>query len=423
VGEATKPFHPLESNPKGAYFMSNDSSASLPTSADFLDSAKQIQNRLVDLRRRIHAEPELGLDLPETRAKVLADLEDLDLEIQLHEKSSGIIAILRGARPGRRILLRGDMDALPMPEDTGLPFRSKSSDRMHACGHDAHTAMLAGAARILADRRDSLAGEVVFMFQPGEEGYCGANVMLTEGMPEIDAAFAIHISPLIPTGRIGTRPGAIMASNDDFTIQLRGRGGHASMPHDCIDPVPIACEIVQALQTFVTREIPATDPGVLTVTQLHAGTTNNVIADSVSIGGTMRALSERTRALMLEGLPRIAKGIAEAHRASAEIQLAPGYPVVVNDADFEAFARNVVADLLGPNAVLALDAPVMGAEDFSYVLQQTPGAMMFLGVRPPGTKNPAPCHSSQMMLDEEAMALGTALHAAVATRFLADAGC
>jgi len=243
--------------------------------------------------------------------------------------------------------------------------------------------------------------------------------MLAEGMPEVDAAFAMHISPLIPTGMIGTKPGAIMASNDDFKIEIQGRGGHASMPHDCIDPVPIACEIVQALQSFVTREIPATDPGVLTVAQLHAGTTNNVIADSVSIGGTMRALSERTRTIMLEGLPRIVKGIAEAHRATAELYLAAGYPVVVNDADFESFARDVAADLLGPQAVLALDVPVMGAEDFSYVLERVPGAMVFLGVRPPGTKRPAPCHSSQMKLDEEAMALGTALYASVATRFLA----
>ena len=403
--------------------MSKNSSSDFPTPADFLDAAKRIQPRLVELRRRIHEEPELGLDLPETRSKVLAELHDLDLEIQLHRKSSGIIAVLRGARSGGRVLLRGDMDALPMPEGTALPFRSKFPDRMHACGHDAHTSMLAGAARILAERREALCGEIVFMFQPGEEGYGGANVMLAEGIPEIDAAFAMHISPLIPLGMIGTKPGAIMASNDDFEIVIQGRGGHASMPHDCIDPVPIACEIVQALQTFVTREIPATDPGVLTVTQLHAGTTMNVIADSVSIGGTMRALSERTRAIMLEGLPRIAEGIARTHRATAEIRLAAGYPVVVNDADFEAFTRDVAADLLGPRAVLALDVPVMGAEDFSYVLQKAPGAMVFLGVRPPGTKPPAPCHSSPMMLDEEAMALGTALHASVATRFLADFAC
>ena len=192
------------------------------------------------------------------------------------------------------------------------------------------------------------------------------------------------------------------------------------MPHDCIDPVPIACEIVQALQTFITREIPATDPGVLTVTQLHAGTTNNVIADSVSISGTMRALSDRTRSIMLEGLPRIAEGVARTHRAKALVDITSGYPVLVNDAGFESFARDVITDLLGSNGVLPLPDPIMGAEDFAYVLERTPGAMVMLGVRPPGTKHPAPCHSSQMMLDEDAMPLGVALHASIATRFLAE---
>jgi hippurate hydrolase len=393
---------------------------SKPALGGFLDAARAMQPRLIDLRRRIHREPELGLDTPATRSKILADLADLDLDVQLHEKSSGIVATLRGARPGRRVLLRGDIDALPMPEDTGLPFCSIHPDRMHACGHDAHTSMLAGAARLLASRRESIAGEVVFMFQPGEEGQGGAAVMLREGMPEVDGAFAMHVAPQIPTGMIGTRPGAIMASTDEFEVEVRGRGGHASMPHDCIDPIPIASEIVQALQSFVTREIPVTDPGVVTVTRFHAGTAMNVIADSVLLAGTMRALSERTRARLLEGFPRIVEGIAKAHRAEAKIDLLPGYPVTVNDDSFEAFARTVASDLLGPESILPLPAPVMGAEDFSYVLQRFPGAMVLLGVRPPGTQHPAPCHSSQMMLDEDAMALGVALHAAIATRFLAN---
>jgi len=399
--------------------MSDDLDSRAPLEP-FLKEAKRLQPRLVDLRRSIHAEPELGLETPATRAKILDDLEDLDLELTLHEKTSGIVATLHGAQPGKRLLLRGDMDALPMPEDTGLPFRSKHADRMHACGHDAHVAMLAGAARLLATRRDDLSGEIVFMFQPGEESYGGAEFMLAEGMPEVDAAFAMHVAPQIPTGMVGTKPGAIMASYDDFEIEVRGRGGHASMPHDCIDPIPVACEIVQALQSFVTRQIPATDPGVLTVAQFHAGTTNNVIASTVQLTGTMRALSDKTRALMIEGLPRITEGIARAHNAEATIEIDSGYPVLVNDGDFESFARDVVGDLLGDQAVLALPTPIMGAEDFSYVLNRVPGAMVLLGVRPPGTSEPAPCHSSRMMLDEEAMALGAALHASIATRFLSS---
>ncbi|MBJ21866.1 MAG: amidohydrolase [bacterium] len=384
-----------------------------------LEEAKHLHPRVVDLRRRIHEDPELGLETPATRTKILDDLADLDLGIALHAKTSGIVATLRGGRPGKRLLLRGDMDALPIPEETDLPFRSRHADRMHACGHDAHVAMLAGAARLLCARRDELAGEIVFMFQPGEESYGGAEIMLAEGMPTVDAAFAMHVAPQIPTGMVGTKPGAIMASFDDFEIEVRGRGGHASMPHDCIDPIPIACEIVQALQSFVTRQIPATDPGVLTIAQFHAGTTNNVIADRVALSGTMRALSDKTRASMIEGVPRIAEGIARTHNAEARVEISGGYPVLVNDLDFESFARGVAGELLGEHTIIALPTAIMGTEDFSYVLGRAPGVMLLLGVRPPGMENPAPCHSSQMMLDEEAMVLGTALHASVATRFLA----
>lgn len=384
-----------------------------------LARARALAPRIVDLRRRIHEEPELGLETPATREKILAELADLDLEIDLHAETSGVVATLRGGRSGRSVLLRGDMDALPMPEQTGLPFASRHPDRMHACGHDAHVAMLTGAARLLAEDRASLAGDVIFMFQPGEEAFGGAEVMLREGMPDFDAAFALHVSPLIPTGRVGTKPGAFMASYDDFEIEVVGRGGHASMPHDCIDPIPIASEIVQAMQSFVTRRVPATDPGVVTFAQIHGGTTNNVIADSVHLTGTMRALSDRTRALLVDALPRIAEGVARTHEAEARVALSPGYPVVVNDAGFEAFAREAVEDLLGERGVVAMPQPVMGAEDFAYVLQRGPGAMMFLGVRPPQTKDPAPCHSSRMLLDEAAMPIGVALHASVARRYLA----
>jgi len=390
-----------------------------PEAAGFLDEAKALEPRLVDLRRRIHEEPELGLETPATRQKILDELADLELEVTLHEETSGIVATLRGGQPGRRVLLRGDMDALPMPEETGLAFASRHEGRMHACGHDAHVAMLAGAARLLAGRRDSLAGEVVFMFQPGEELFGGAEIMLREGMPRFDAAFALHVSPQIRTGRVASRPGAMMASFDDFEIEVRGRGGHASMPSDCIDPIPIAAEIILALQSFVTRQIPATDPGVLTVSQVHGGTTNNVIPDVVRLTGTMRALSDRTRAMMIEALPRITEGIAATHQAKAIVEIQGGYPVVMNDPEFESFARETAAELLGERGPVVLPSAVMGAEDFSYVLHEAPGAMMLLGVRGPGDEDPAPCHSSRMTLDEGAMAIGAALHATVATRFLA----
>ncbi len=386
--------------------------------SELLEAARKLQPEVVALRRAIHAEPELGLENPATRAKLLELLDGLPLDIALHQKSSGVVATLRGARPGKRILLRADTDALPMPEDNELAFRSRHSGVMHACGHDAHTAMLAGAARLLCAQRERLEGEVVFMFQPGEEGFAGAQVMLDEGMPRADAAFAIHITPLIPSGMIGTRPGALLASADFFQITVKGKGGHGSMPHDCRDPIPAAGEITTALQTFVTREIPVSDPVVITVTRIAGGTTTNVIPETVVLEGTIRALSERSRARAHAGLERVARGIAQAHGVEALVQLNRGYPVTVNDARFEAFSQHVARELLGERGVIEFDAPVMGAEDFSFVLQRAPGAMVFLGLRPPGAPEPAPCHSNRMMIDEEGMAYGVALHAAVALRWL-----
>ena len=386
--------------------------------AALLEAAKKLQPEVTALRRAIHQEPELGLQNPSTRAKLLARLAGLPLEIALHAKSSGVVATLRGSRPGKRILLRADTDALPMPEDNELAFRSQRPGAMHACGHDAHTAMLAGAARLLSQQRETIAGEVAFMFQPGEEGFAGARVMLEEGIPQPDAAFAIHITPLIPSGMIGTRPGALLASADFFSITIKGKGGHASMPHDCRDPIPAAGEITTALQTFVTREIPVSDPVVITVTRIAGGTTGNVIPETVELQGTIRALSERSRTKAHEGLLRVAKGIASAHGVDASVVLERGYPVTVNDAKFEEFSQQVARELLGARGVIEFESPVMGAEDFSYVLQRTPGAMVFLGLRPPDAKDPAPCHSNRMLIDEDGMAYGVALHAAIALRFL-----
>ena len=386
--------------------------------AALLEAAKKLQPEVTALRRAIHQEPELGLQNPSTRAKLLARLAGLPLEIALHAKSSGVVATLRGSRPGKRILLRADTDALPMPEDNELAFRSQRPGAMHACGHDAHTAMLAGAARLLSQQRETIAGEVAFMFQPGEEGFAGARVMLEEGIPQPDAAFAIHITPLIPSGMIGTRPGALLASADFFSITIKGKGGHASMPHDCRDPIPAAGEITTALQTFVTREIPVSDPVVITVTRIAGGTTGNVIPETVELQGTIRALSERSRTKAHEGLLRVAKGIASAHGVDANVVLERGYPVTVNDAKFEEFSQQVARELLGARGVIEFESPVMGAEDFSYVLQRTPGAMVFLGLRPPDAKDPAPCHSNRMLIDEDGMAYGVALHAAIALRFL-----
>jgi amidohydrolase len=389
---------------------------------DLLASARELLPELVGLRRALHRHPELGLDLPLTQAAVLSALDDLGLEVRTGEGLSSIVADLEGGRPGPTILLRGDMDALPMPEDTGLEFASEVDGAMHACGHDAHTAMLVGAARLLAASRDELAGNVRFMFQPGEEGDGGAELMIDQGVLHgVDAAFALHVAPNVPAGIVAWKPGPAMASADVIEITVTGRGGHASTPHWAADPVPVACEIVIALQTMLTRTVDVFDPAVVTIAKIRAGTTDNVIPETAHLTGTMRAVSEATRHAMWERIGRVADGVAAAHDCTAELAVHQGYPVTVNDRAFAAFAAGVVDDRLGAGRSYEMATPVMGAEDFSYVLQRVPGAMLFLGVCPPDDPDPfsAPaCHSNRMVLHEDVMADGVALHAGVAAAFL-----
>ncbi len=396
------------------------------------EEARDLLDDLTQLRRRLHRWPEVGNHLPLTREAVLEAIEGLPLDLTLHESTSGIAAMLTGGRPGPTILLRGDMDALPMPEDTGLDFSSNVDNVMHACGHDTHTSMLVGAARLLAARQADLAGRVLFMFQPGEEGHHGARYMLDEGLLDVGVhpldgspspvtgAFAMHITSSSPLGYVATRPGPCMASSDTMRITVTGRGGHASEPHRALDPIPVACEIVQALQTMVTRRIDVFDPSIVTVSKITAGTTSNVIPETAEILGTIRAVSERTRSRVHDGIRRVAEGVAAAHDAGVEVEVNLGYPVTVNGGSFTEFSMDVARDLLGNDKVVRLPNPVMGAEDFSYVIEQVPGTMMFLGGTPldRNLAGVAPNHSNRVFFDEHAMVDGTAMYAAVALRHL-----
>jgi amidohydrolase len=393
-----------------------------PKAGDWRALAEKLQPDTIALRRAIHAEPELGLSNPKTTAKVKAALKGLPLELREGKSTTGIVAVLKGAKPGRTVLLRGDMDALPMPEDIETPFKSKTPGIMHACGHDSHTAMLASAAKALCGAREKLAGTIYFMFQPGEEGHHGARFMIEDGLldPLPDAAFALHIMPNGPAGVFASRPGTLLASDDTLTITVRGRGGHASMPHDAVDPIPIACEIVTALNTAVTRRISAHDPVVLTIARITAGSTSNVIPETAELYGTLRSVSETSRAAAHAMIQRVAGHVALAHQAHAEIEIKAGFPVTVCDPRAVAFAQQTIQDVHGVAAWRTMPSPVMGAEDFSYVLQKAPGAMLFLGVCPDGQdwRTACPCHSNKMELNEAIMAHGVAAHCAIAERFL-----
>jgi amidohydrolase len=387
------------------------------------EQARRLQPRTVALRRTLHRTPELGLSLPRTCDALLAELADLPLQVHRGRSVTSVVAVLEGARPGATVLLRADMDALPMQEDSGLPFRSQVDGAMHACGHDTHVAMLATAARMLAGRREQLAGRVVLMFQPGEEGFHGARHMIDEGLLDRHGpggrptcAFALHISATLPSGELHTRPGPLMAAADVIRVRVTGRGGHASAPHDALDPVPAAAAMVGALQTALTRRVDAQHAAVLTVAKILAGTTDNVIPESATLEGTLRTLSEPVRALLHEEIRRVCRHTALAHGCSAAVEIEPGYPVTVNDETAARRMTDVAGEVLGRPRVAAMPAPIMGAEDFSYVLQRVPGALGFLGACPPRV-DPAtapPNHSNRVVFDEAAMPAGAALYAALA---------
>lgn len=394
--------------------------------AELLAAAGAMAAELAVLRHDLHRVPELGLDLPDTQALVLDALAPLDLEVTTGRGLRSVTAVVRGARPGPAVLLRGDMDALPVTEDTGEPFTSERPGVMHACGHDLHVAGLVGAARLLAARRADWSGSVVLMFQPGEEGDHGARLMIEEGVLDaagerVVAAYGLHVvSAEIPVGVVTARPGTYYAAADQLFVTVNGRGGHSSMPHLAADPVPVAAEITLALQTVVTRQWDAMDPVVVTVGRIAAGTVDNVIPATAELAATVRTFSREAHAAVPDLLVRAAERIAQAHGMTASVEYVRGYPTLVNDAAEVARAERVVGEL-GLSYVTAA-VPVTGAEDFSYVLEQVPGAYVTLGATPVGVE-PAGApynHSGRARFADEALPQGAALLAALALDRLAQ---
>lgn len=374
---------------------------------------------LVVLRRDLHRRPEIGLHLPGTQARVLAELDGLGLEITLGDGLSSVVAVLRGVHPGPAVLLRADMDALPVTEDSGEPFTSEVEGAMHACGHDLHVAALVGAARLLTARRAQLAGSVVLMFQPGEEGDAGARTMIEQGVLDaagerVVAAYALHaLSAVLPAGVVATREGPILAAGDTVHVTVRGTGGHGSMPHLAADPVPVACEIVLALQAMITRTVDPFDPVVLTVGRISAGTADNVIPATAALTATVRTVSEANHATVPAKVRRVCEGVAAAHGLSAEVDYRRGYPVTVNDPDEARRVARVSTALLGADRFFAAPQPITGSEDFAYVLQQVPGAFLGLGATPADTAEPAYNHAATARFDDAVLGDAAALLAAL----------
>ncbi|CEM60853.1 amidohydrolase [Treponema phagedenis] len=394
---------------------------------DFLKRAKEIEDEIIHNRRELHKIPELELNLPKTVQYVCAQLHEMDIKHRLLVNGNAIVAEVGGKNSGKCIAIRADMDALPILEETGLPFASTHSGKMHACGHDGHTAMALGAAKLLKEKENELKGYVKFFFQPGEEIPGGAKPMIDEGCmenPKVDAVVGLHEGAVFgnfPTGTIAYKKGAMMASMDRFKITVKGRGGHGARPTDFIDPIATISEINMGIQKIISREIDPTTAALISVCQIHGGTSQNIIPETVWEEGTVRTLDEKTRDFVEKRLTEISQNIARAYNAEAEVLYERFYPVVVNDFAFTEFAKNIAIDLFGEEKVLELPVPTMGGEDIAFFLQKAPGTYFGLNnLKKDKTGVAHPHHSSKFDVEENTFYLGTALLAAVAYRFLSE---
>jgi amidohydrolase len=342
----------------------------------------EFHSEVTALRRDLHRHPELLYDVHRTAGRVAEELRRYGVdEVVTGIGRTGVVGVIRGERGGGTIGLRADMDALPIKEATGLPYASHSEGLMHACGHDGHTAMLLAAARYLAENR-RFRGTVILIFQPAEEGGGGGKAMIDDGLMErfaIEEVYGMHNMPGLPLGSFAIRPGAILASTDDFEVTVKGRGGHAAWPAEAIDPILAASSIVTALQSVIARSVSPLDPAVVSVTQFRAGTASNVIPDSAWIGGTARSLSAKVRDLLEERIVAIATGVAASHGAVAEVDYRRKYPVTYNHAEQTQFAAKIASEIVGESRLDPATAPLLGAEDFSFMLEERPGAFILIG--------------------------------------------
>lgn len=395
------------------------------TPADFLAAAMRRSDRLVEIRRTLHANPELAFEEYETSKLAASVLSELDIDVKTGVARTGVVGLLKGASEGKCVALRGDMDCLPIHEETGLPFASRNAGKMHACGHDAHTTMALGAAMILSELRQELNGTVKFLFQPSEELLPGgASVMIADGAldgPKVDMVFGQHVAPMVPAGAVGFHPGGMMASADEIYITIRGKEGHAAMPQLAIDPVLAACEIVVALQKIVSRTLDPFQPGVVTVGKIVGGSATNIIPGEVKMEGTLRAMNEEWRASAHRRIEEIIKGICLGNGTTYELEIRRGYPALQNDPWATHFAQNAARELLGERSVFNAP-PMMAAEDFAYYLQKVPGTFWWIGAGTAEQGCVAGLHNPRFTIDESILPVGSAVMAWVAYKYLLDNG-
>lgn len=387
---------------------------------DFLSEANKIKEELINWRRDFHSHPELDYELFRTNEKITEFLKSEGIEYTITAKT-GICAIIKGGKDGKTVALRGDMDALPLSDQKTCEYSSKNDGKMHACGHDVHTTILMGTAKLLNSIKNEIQGNVKLFFEPAEETTGGARLMIADGVlenPRVDAIIGLHVNEAIEVGEIGIKEGVVHAASNPFTIKIKGRGGHGAHPDTTIDPIVIACNLINTLQTVISREISPTDPGVLTIGYIHGGTAQNIIPEEVKIGGIIRTMNTEQREYVKRRLTEITEGVVSSMRGQSQVTIEESYPCLYNNDNIIKLVKDAAQSLIGKEKVNILQSPNMGVESFAYFSLERPSAFYFLGCRneKKGIINPA--HGSLFDVDEDCIPIGVAIQCESAIRIL-----